>query len=230
MTKDRPIQEILRLATRSAHANRCWIETEEHRLIRSECARAIDGSGETVWVHGAKGVGKTHLATRISAEFGMSYYNCREIPKSRVNSFLESVGVNQAVVLDGFDAWLGDPEIEEFLFSWWKQKEACSLIIARASPRLDGLFALPDLASRAVSGMVLSMIGLNDFLLVELFNCQVQEHELDLSPEVLKFLIPRLPRNPALITDLVDSMDRESLRDQRKITIPWVNQRLMPHP
>jgi DnaA family protein len=67
-------------------------------------------------------------------------------------------------------------------------------------------------------------------LLVELFNCQVQEHELDLSPEVLKFLIPRLPRNPALITDLVDSMDRESLRDQRKITIPWVNQRLMPHP
>ena len=51
---------------------------------------------------------------------------------------------------------------------------------------------------------------------------------LPFESDVLRFLAPRLPRNPSRLMSLVHLIDQESLRDQRKITIPWLKRFLSP--
>ena len=69
---------------------------------------------------------------------------------------------------------------------------------------------------------MLPLDGLGDLQLAELLRCQLSQLNVELTSEVSRFLEPRLPRNPRKLMQLVHSIDQESLRDQRKITIPWV--------
>ena len=114
------------------------------------------------------------------------------------------------------------------IISWWKRKENGLVLVSETSPRADGLITLPDLASRAHAAMILPLDGLGDEGIRRLFQCQIQRLGIELAAEVIRFLSPRLPRNPAKLMDLLAVMDQESLRDQRKITVPWLKQRLLP--
>ncbi|CAI8288836.1 MAG: DnaA regulatory inactivator Hda [Gammaproteobacteria bacterium] len=124
------------------------------------------------------------------------------------------------------DRWLRHSIAESALFSWWKRKENGLVLISETSPRAEGSITLPDLASRACASMILPLDGLDDEGLRSLFRCQLDHRGIELTPDVIRFLSPRLPRNPAKLVGLLSAIDQESLRDQRKITVPWLKQRL----
>lgn len=223
----RPIQEVLRLDTRPSFSDECWIETERHRQIQALCESELVERGDVIWLYGPSGFGKTHLAMHLQRRFGLDYYDCADIPSTQAASLFESLDLKRPIILDSIDRWLGPSGAEAVLFSWWKRRQAGALCIAHRSPRTRDLFSLPDLASRAVAAHIVAMEGLDDAGIETLWGCHLRERGLELSPDVTRFLAPRLPRNPGRLVALAAAMDQESLRDQRKISVPWVKQLLI---
>jgi len=223
----KPIQEILHLEKPAGYSEACWVETDQHRLILSQVTESLVGQSAEVWIHGLEGVGKTHLGLVIADRCQWSYYDCGDIHPDLVPELLEWLDTRVGLVLDRVDCWLRHVGAEAALFSWWKRKENGLVLISTLSPRVENQVSLPDLASRAHASMILPLDGLPDLHLAELFQCQLNQLNVELTPEVSRFLEPRLPRNPRKLMQLVRSIDQESLRDQRKITIPWLKQLLL---
>lgn len=217
-----PVQEILHLGRRSTEVPRCWQSTPDRALVIERCQKDLLERADVVWLHGAEGVGKTSLALQVRDRLGLDYVNLNEIPKAHAEAFFESLSLDRPVILDGLEGWLGHLDREAVLFSWWKRRLQGALCVSRVSPHAEGAFELPDLASRAHAAQVLSIQPLGDLAIEALWRCQLQERGLELAPEVIRFLAPRWPRNPARLVQLIDAIDQESLRDQRKITIPWL--------
>ena len=135
------------------------------------------------------------LGLVIAERFRFDYYGCDEINPETVPELLKHLDVQRGVILDRVDRWLNHPASESALFSWWKRKENGLILISETSPRADGSITLPDLASRAHGAMILPLDGLGDEGIRRLFQCQPNSGSL--APEVIRFLSPRLPRNPA---------------------------------
>ena len=217
-----PIQEILNLEKPVGYSLECWIENDQHRMIISHVRDYLFGHSAELWVYGAPGVGKTHLGLLIAERFEFDYYDCSDISPEVAPELFEYLDVGCGLVLDRIDYWLCHFASESALFSWWKRKTNGLVLISETSPRADEFIKLPDLASRAHAAMVLPLDGLDDDGIGRLFQCQLERLGIELAPEVTRFLKPRLPRNTANLMDLLEAMDQESLRDQRKITIPWL--------
>ena len=193
------------------------------QAFKTQVVEARDG----LWVFGAPGVGKTQSLLRAAIGLDVDYFDCTEIDPEMANALLESIPLDQMLILDRIEHWLGHAMSEAALFSWWKRKQVGHCCIARVSPRHEDLFCLPDLRSRALASLVLSVDPFSDAELERLMLCQIKTRGLDLMPEVYRFLAPRIPRNPAKIARLIEAMDHESLRDQRRITVPWLKQLLI---
>lgn len=224
-----PQQQVLIPPPNLKRLESCWQDTPDRQLILSVCRTALEAGSapETIWVHGPRGIGKTHLALRAQRAFAWDYFELGEVAPESASEFLESLALDRPVIFDGLDHWLGQALSEAALFSWWKRREAVALVLAKRSPRTSGLFQLPDLASRALATHILPLGGLTDAQLLALWRCQLLARDLELAPEVVRFIEPRLPRSPARLVHLVAMIDAESLRDQRKITVPWLRQWLV---
>ena len=195
MNPAKPIQEILHLEKPTGYSGVCWVETDQHRLILSQATDSLVGQSAELWIHGPEGVGKTHLGLVIADRCQFSYYDCGDIQPDLAPELLEWLDIGVGLVLDRLDCWLHHAEAEAALFSWWKRKESGLVLISTLSPRVEGQVSLPDLASRAHASMILALDGLADLHLAELFRCQLNQLNVELMPEVSRFLGPRLPRN-----------------------------------
>ena len=226
MINQHPTQEILKLEASKRFSFACWIETDQHRLILSQIkSDLIDRSAE-LWIFGPEGVGKTHLALHLAEQFSFHYFDCGEVTPELSGNLFENLLETDGLVLDRADQWLGHDIPEAALFSWWKRKQNGLILISRSSPRVDKLISLPDLASRSRAALILPLDGLGDEGCHQLFKCHLKRLHIHLTPDVIRFLTPRLPRNPSKLMNLISAIDEESLRDQRKVTIPWLSQLL----
>lgn len=217
-----PVQHILQLGALTAKEAECWQSSADRELIEVRCQEDLLARHDVVWIHGPEGVGKTQLALRIGAQLGLDYLNLDEISTERAEGLFDSLRLDQPVIIDGLDAWLGDSVCEAVLFSWWKRQRAGALCVSRMSPYGESVFSLADLGSRARAAQVLPVRPLSDEAIEALWQCLLQERGLELDPDVLRFIAPRWPRNLARLVKLIQTIDQESLRDQRKITIPWI--------
>ena len=228
MIKSLPLQEILKFEKPAGYSFDCRIETRQHRMILDYMRDAMTERSAELWIYGPLGVGKTHFALFVAEHFDCSYYDCGDIDPAKASELLEWLDIDKGLILDRIDFWLNDTEAESALFSWWKRKRNALVLVSEHSPHVDHQFNLPDLRSRAHASMVLRLEGLNDEEINELFHCHLRSLRIDMSSDVLRFLAPRLPRNPSRLMSLVHLIDQESLRDQRKITIPWLKRFLSP--
>jgi DnaA family protein len=181
-----------------------------------------------VWLHGAAGVGKTHLlqalcAAGSQADDFAAYFPMLEA--SDLNAELLSgygefalVCVDDAQVIAGRDDW------ERALFRLHQEldEHGGRLVAAGAAPPAAAAFRLPDLASRLNGGLVMTLQPLDEQEQIAALQLRARLRGVELPDEAAQFLLRRLPRNMAALCAFLDELDEASLVAQRRLTVPFV--------
>jgi DnaA regulatory inactivator Hda len=169
-------------------------------------------------VHGPSGSGKTHLA---------HVWQNRSKAHSLSRSTLlaqdaTSLGTeNKILLFDDADKIAGNASGEEALFHLYNHLREVGgflLLTAQHAPAQWGV-KLPDLRSRLSSIPSLALAAPDDDLLMGLLLKQFRDRQIDISMDVVTYLLPRMPRTPEAIRTLVTALDRASLAEGRGISI-----------
>ena len=88
---------------------------------------------------------------------------------------------------------------------------------------------LPDLVSRLAWGLTEQIRSLDDSEKINTLQYRAAQRGLLLSDEAAKFLVNRLSRDMGSLIKTLDILDKASIQEQRKITIPFIKDVLEIH-
>jgi DnaA family protein len=190
--------------------------------------------GDWVYLQGADGTGKTHLALATCAAAEAAGRHAAYLPlqaaRGRLRGALDAIEGNELVALDGLDAIAGDRDDEHALFEFHNRARAAAVAVlytAQAAP--DALpSGLPDLRSRLSQCARISLSALDDAGRRVVLRDRAQRRGLLLDEAALDWLLHRVGRDIAGLAGLLDTLDRASLAAQRRITVPFLRQVLGP--
>ncbi|HVY63377.1 MAG TPA: DnaA regulatory inactivator Hda [Gammaproteobacteria bacterium] len=187
------------------------------------------GAGDTLWLWGAAGCGKSHLlqaACRAATEGGRrAMYVATRSARPEILAGLEHLDL---LALDDVDAVAGEEAWETPLFGILNEflsRRGGLLLAAATSPGAAG-FALPDLKSRAAGAVAYRLKPLDDRDRALAVRMHAQARGLELEPVAADYLLRRVARDMRALTAWLDRLDRESLIEQRRLTIPFIRERL----
>ena len=183
------------------------------------------GSSPGCWIWGAAATGKTHLLQAVCDRSGdRSVYLPLKLFVEAGPEVLDGLENRQFICLDDMDAVAGSPEWERSLFELCNQAQDTGGIIvisARATARECG-FTLKDLESRFTRLPPFHIQPLADAERVKALQLRAKLRGLDLPQETANYLLTRRKRDMASLYALLDKLDLEALKAQRRLTIPFV--------
>lgn len=132
---------------------------------------------------------------------------------------------NQSVIcLDDLDLVAGLESWEEAVFHLYNRvNDVGGLMVVSLSGVPGELpFLLPDLVSRLRHGLTIQL-GINrDDDRLRILMARAEQRGLVLGDDVAAFILRRAPRKLADLLAILDRLDENSLRAQRRLTIPFV--------
>lgn len=181
-----------------------------------------------VYLWGAEGSGKTHLlqaACRLAQELGIApvYVPLTDV-MTLGPSLLEGAEAMPLVCLDDMERVAHRPEWETALFSLVERLRAAGgvLIVGAIAPPDHLGLRLPDLASRLAWGTTYALQPLDDAGKLEAVQLRARHRGFEMPDEVARYILSRYPRDLPSLFDLLDRIDRASLAQQRRVTIPFL--------
>jgi DnaA family protein len=182
-----------------------------------------------VYLWGSSGCGVTHLMQAtcheaLSVGKSVQYLPLDELKNYPPAELLAGMEQLDILCLDNLDAVIGDCLWEQALFDLFNQMRElgnCLLIGAQARPKDLGI-KLADLESRLNWGLTFLLPLLDDEQKVELVKFRAERRGLEMSEITSRYILNHAPRNMNELIQLLDSLDKGSLREQRKLTVPFV--------
>lgn len=166
---------------------------------------------------GPSACGKTHLGRIWAGTSGAEIIT--------PNNFSENLIHDRPsghLVIDQADLLIGDRSAEEILFHLYNNARAAGdhlLFTMRAAP-FSLVFSVPDLASRLRAALTIGIDQPDDellsALLVKLFN----DRQLNVTDDVIRYLVPRIERSFDAASRLVERADRAALSQKSMVTVP----------
>ena len=177
---------------------------------------------------GEEGSGKTHLAIATAQAAAAAGIAVQYVPMARLGglvergvSGLERLGL---VLLDGLDAVLGSREDEVALFDFHNRciASGCCVLYTAIAPAAGLAVGLPDLRSRLAQCVQLTLPRSDDALRAAILQRKAQERGWVLEESAVGYLLRRVGRDMASLAALLDRLDRASLAQQRRVTVPLI--------
>lgn len=191
-------------------------------------AIAVGARADWIFLAGASGSGKTHLALSLCAAAEQAGRRAAYLPllaaAGRLREALESLEGHEVIALDGVDAIAGNREDEVALFDFHNRARAAGVALlytARAMP--DGLpLGLPDLRSRLSQCVRIALPVLDDASRAAVLRERAQRRGLVIDDAAIEWLLTHSGRELGALVAVLDRLDRESLAAKRRITVPFL--------
>ena len=181
--------------------------------------------GPGCWMWGPAASGKTHLLQAVCDLAGdRSIYLPLAMLGSVGPGILEGMADRALICIDDIDRIAADEAWEVALFHLCNEllEQGGQLVVAAsATPREAGI-VLPDLASRLSRLPVFQVHVLDEAQRAAALQLRASHRGLDLPDETAGYLLRRTARDMASLYALLDKLDLEALRAQRRLTIPFV--------
>jgi DnaA family protein len=179
-----------------------------------------------IYLWGENHSGRTHLAHAYchSAEqkkISWMYLSLNEITNYTPEIF-EGLENYSVLVLDDINILAGKTDWEEALFHLYNRGLATQqhlLITANCAPAQLAV-QLPDLLSRLKSAVIFKLQNLNEKEKLAALITRANERGWQLPNEVGEFLLRRWPRDLVALFSALESLDKASLQQKRRVTIP----------
>jgi DnaA-homolog protein len=190
-------------------------------------AVASGARSDAVWLTGPAATGKTHLlagACRAATAAGLrSMYVA--LDPALDPAMLRDLDAIDVLALDDVQLAAGRAEWERALFVTLDARlhHGGVLLAADRAPR-DCDFRLPDLGSRAAAAAVYRLVALRDEDLAIALVRRAAQMGLSIDEPATSFLLQRVTRDLAELTDWLDRIDQAALAQQRRITIPLLRE------
>ena len=202
---------------------------DHHGVLRNELLGA-----DSLWLRGAHAVGKTHLLSALAAEVSGDalYLPAQEMLKQTTPEMLNDLHTVSCLLFDDIDQLAADPHWAEALFHLYNKHQSqggrwvCS---SRTAPRYVDT-PLSDLKSRFMLHTVYELPTYSDDQRAQILRQRASGRGLRVSDDVIDYFGAHLPRDLVLWMQLLELLDRASLRTQRKITLPLLKSVLADNP
>jgi len=177
------------------------------------------------WLWGPAAAGKSHLLQAACERFAdrAVYVPLREL-EAAGPGLLEGLGSRDLVCIDDIDGVVGDEAWEQGLFNLFNEvyEAEHQLVVSATSPPRETGIALADLRSRLQRLPAFHLHALDDAMSVAALQLRARHRGLDLPDETARYLLTRSKRDMRSLYELLDKLDLEALRAQRRLTIPFV--------
>jgi DnaA family protein len=193
-------------------------------LVRSVASFDTPGMA---YLHGAPESGKSHLlqgATVLAREHGRisSYIALGE--NGIRHTVIAELDTGGLLCLDDLDRIVADPQWEHCLFDLYERSQQAGgrlLFAASVPPSALGM-KLADLVSRLRAQPVYRVNVLTPIQRAEALTWEAHRRGLVIAPATVEWLMRRVPRGTRALFELLDQLDRASLEEGRKVTIPFL--------
>lgn len=179
-------------------------------------------------IYGPIGSGKTHLANIFTENvYAKSEKFIKKIPFIKAcNINLETphqlFAIHKCLVVEDLDENV-DMEALFHLYNLYKNEGGYILFTSTKAPsRMN--FSLKDLSSRLNSIPAIEIVDPDDELLSILILKLFSDRQINISPDVIKYIINNAPRSFLYIKKLVEEADIISLARKRAISIPVIKE------
>jgi DnaA family protein len=200
------------------------------RSLHQQLDSLLEGSGERyLYLYGPSACGKSHLLQaachRIDClGLASAYLPLQELQHYQPDELFEGLEQLSLVCLDDIDCVLDKPDWQLSLFNLFNRlhDHRVGLLITakRAVREMDVLLA--DLASRLSWGAVFQIKTLTDQQRVAVVQLRAENRGLKLSDEVAQFIYHRCQRDTKTLLAVLGTLDKASLKQQRRLTVPFV--------
>lgn len=209
----------------------------ENESVVNELQSFINGDSEyqtqAMYLFGNHSVGKSHLlhASCAFAESKDQSSICMSFNELMNFSpeVLDGLEFYHVICLDDIDLISGKKAWEQAVFDLYNrviEQQHKLIVCGQQSVKQLGI-TLPDLVSRLGWGYVESVKPLSDDDKVSAIQLRAHQRGLILHLDVAKFLFNRVERDMKSLVSSLDELDRASIRDKRKITIPFIKEVLL---
>jgi DnaA family protein len=190
-----------------------------------------DEGKQYAYICGSSGTGLSHLLQAVCQKHSLRpgsgaaiYLPLKELCDYPAEQVLQGLESSDIVCLDDLDEVAGRKDWQAPLFNFFNRcSESGTRLLITAHTLPDFLeVVLEDLLSRLKSGISLQLIDYKDADLRRLLQHRASSLGLYLSDEVALFLLHRLPRNSHVLLEALEKLDAVSLREQRRLTLPFV--------
>lgn len=179
---------------------------------------------------GIDGVGKSHLLHACSAYMAslgktslcLSFSELKHL-SVEVLEGLENIDL---ICLDDIDVIASEQQWQQAVFDLYNrlvEQNKRLIITGNQSAQQLGM-TLPDLVSRLSWGFTEQIKSLADEEKIVALQFRAQQRGLLLSDDVVRFLLNRLSRDMGSLIESLDILDKASIQEQRKITIPFIKE------
>ena len=185
------------------------------------------GGAETpgCWLSGPATSGKTHLLQAVCERMGdrSVYLPLRDL-EAAGPGILAGIASRPVVCIDDVNHVAGQPAWEHALFDVWHQLSDAhgTLVLASCASVRESGFQLADLQSRFSQLAVFQLSTLAEDELARALQLRARHRGLELPDKTARYMLSRSRRDMASLYNLLDHIDAEALRTQRRLTVPFV--------
>lgn len=213
----------LQLADHAVFAS--FLNSGNETLVATLTGIATGDDNHGCWLWGAPATGKTHLLQAVCEAAGdRSVYVPLSMLAAAGPEILDGLASRELICIDDIDCVMGQPAWEAALFDLCNQvfDAGAQLIISADSTPRESATELADLGSRLAKLPVFQIHALGEAERVIALQLRSRHRGLELPDDTAKYLTKRSRRDMASLYELLDRLDREALRAQRRLTIPFV--------
>lgn len=214
---------------RQHHATLDSFVAGDNSAVVHAVQQLVNGDERYLYLFGAAGSGRSHLlqAACHSADqrgMGAVYLPLAELRDYTAATLFEGLDTLDLVCLDDIDTVLGQRDGEQALFSLYNAlADSGTRLLVSASMAVRELdIALEDLRSRLSWGAVFQLRPLTEIQQQQVIRDRARCQGLDLGDDALQFISQRCQRDMQSLLAVLDQLDRASLREQRRLTIPFI--------
>ncbi len=185
-----------------------------------------------IYLWGPEGAGISHLLQAACHQATINQLRSQYLPLEELAGFaptqlLDGLEELDLLCLDGVEHVMGQQGWDHALFHLYnrlRDKPHCRLLVSADCAPRDLSAALPDLLSRMGWGVVFHLKPLDDQQKMFALKLRARARGIDLSDDVLGFILNRSPRDMNELFYCLDRLDSLSLSEKRRITIPFVKE------